>query len=346
MSIATRWLVSPDDRNRFCRAITSVGAVARQHSMRLARRALPLLLSTLPTLAQAQTAPAVRNWDASARLFAIQDSNAPLAGNGSGFAGSTKGPTYGLAFNGSKDLHVANRGWRVALVGSASQTYQSEPALRNFDVASLSGGLSASRNLPLGSVPSRLTLGYQFSQSWLGGSRFQNGHNANGDLTASIGSRFKLGVSAGVSSSDFRDDGTQPASTSRDSRGHNLGVHADLGFNNNRQALSASLTRQRVNASGSNFDVDGNTAALGFRSFIVFPWVVAVNASHSTSDYVSYIGIPQRAAKSDNLSVTLAGPIARDWSADLTWNASRYGSNLDAYRTSRQQVMVGLGYKF
>ena len=55
---------------------------------------------------------------------------------------------------------------------------------------------------------------------------------------------------------------------------------------------------------------------------------------------------PGSAAKTDNLSVTLAGPIARNWSVDLTWNTSRYGSNLDAYRTSRQQVMAGLGYKF
>jgi len=307
-----------------------------------------VLMALWPSALLAETAApfTVRDWDASARLFAIQDSNAPLAGNGSGFAGSTKGPTYGMALNGSKDLYVANRGWRVALVGSATQTYQSESALRDFDVASLSGGLSASRNLPLGGIPSRLTLGYQFSQSWLGGSPFQNGHNANGDLTASFGRRLKLGVSAGVSSSDFRDDGTQPATTSRDSRGHNIGAHADLGFNNNRQALSASFTRQRINASGSNFDVDGNTAALGFRSFVVFPWVVMVNASRSSSDYVSYINIPQRTAKSDNLSVTLAGPIARNWSADLTWNTSRYGSNLDAYRASRQQVMAGLGYKF
>lgn len=315
---------------------------------RLFQRLLFALIALWSPVLLAETAVpfTVRDWDASARLFAIQDSNVPLAGNGSGFAGSTKSPTFGLALNGSKDLHAENRGWRIALVGSVSQTYQSESALRDFDVSSLSGGLSASRNLPLGSVPSKLTLGYQFSQNWLGGSPFQNGHNLNGDLTASIVSRLKLGVSASVSSSNFRDDGTQPATTSRDSRGHNIGVHADLGFNNNRQALSASLTRQRVNASGSNFDVDGNTAALGFRSFIVFPWVVAINASHSSSDYVSYISIPQRTASTDNLSLTLAGPIARNWSADLTWNASRYGSDLDAYRASRQQVIAGLGYRF
>lgn len=306
-----------------------------------------LVLLWPPALfAGADAPPVVRDWDASARMFAIQDSNAPLAGNGSGFSGSTKGPVFGLALNGSKDLYVENRGWRVVLLGGATQTYQSASALRNFDVTSASAGLSANRNLPLGSIPSKLTVGYQFSQTWLGGSAFQNGHNASGDLTASINSRFRLGVSASASSSDFRDDGAQPATTSRDSRGHNIGVHADLGFNNHRQALSASLTRQRVNANGSNFDVDGNTAAVGFRSFIVFPWVVAVNASRSSSDYVSYISIPQRTAKADNLSVTLAGPIARNWSADLTWNASRYGSNLDAYAASRQQVAVGLGYRF
>jgi len=280
------------------------------------------------------------------RLFAVQDSNVPLAANGSGYVGDTDGPTLGFALNGSKDLLAQNKGWHVALTGGLTQTYQSRSALQNFDLTSLSVGVAASRNLPLGGMPGKAAVGYQFSQSWLGGSSFQNGHNISGSLSADVGTRLKVSVFAGLSASDFADDGTQPALTSRDSTGNNLGVRADYAFNNNRQAIHASWGRQKISASGANFDVDGNTLSVGFRSFLVFPWVVVLNASRASSDYVSYNSTPQRTAQVDSLRLTVAGPISRNWSADVSWGASRYGSDLDAYRASRQQLTVGLGYKY
>jgi hypothetical protein len=304
----------------------------------------PLVLCTQTLFAQTSSQP--RDWDATLRLFAVQDSNVPLAANGSGFSGSTSSPTLGVAFNGSKDLLSQNRGWYLAINGGLTQSRQSESSLQDFDMASLAVGIAASRNMQLGSMPSKLAVGYQFSQSWLGGSAFQSGHNINSSLTADVSSQLKVGFFAGFFESNFSDDGTQPDLTSRDSTGNSFGIRADYGFNNNRQAVHASWGRQKIRASGANFDVDGDTLSVGVRSYLVFPWVAMVNASRASSDYVTYNSVPQRTAKVDNVRLIVAGPISRSWSADVSWGASRYGSDLDAYRATRRQVTAGLGYTF
>lgn len=314
--------------------------------MHLVRRIAPLLLFMIPALAYAQAAPAVRDWDATARLFAIQDSNAPLAANGSGFAQPTDGLSYGLALNGSKDLYVANRGWNLSAVGGFTRTTQGESALRDFDMTALSAGLAARRNLHLGSLPSTANLGYQAGRTWLGDSPYLMSHGVTGSISTRLTSALRIGASAGLTSSDFDNDGPQPDQSSMDSLGYTLGLNAEYAFNGGRQAINAAIGHQDTNAEGSNFDLRGQTYSLGARTFIVIPWVLMVNASHADSDYVSYNGVPQRSASNDTLRVVMAGPVSRNWSADLSWQTSRYGSNLDDYKASRRQWAFGLAYKF
>jgi hypothetical protein len=300
-------------------------------------------IATAQVQAQGMTA---RNWDATLRGFVTHDTNAPLAGHGSGFNESTSGTMFGLAANGSKDIHRAPRGWNLQGMGSVMQTYQNESALRDFDLTALTAGLTAFRHLSMMERPARMGAAYQARRDWLGGSGYQTGHTLGADLGIDITQSARAGVFANLSWNDYRDDGTQPGLTSRDSRGSVLGLRGEIGFNGNRQVLSATLRTQKINADGDNFDLDGNAAAIGFRSFLVFPWVVAVNLSRSSSEYVNYIDIPQRTASTTQLAITIAGPIARHWSADLSYSAARYGANIDDYRASRRQATLGLTYKF
>ena len=309
--------------------------------------ALPLTLTAGALVAGPPENPsAPRDWDATARLFAIQDSNAPLAANGSGYTEKTDGLSYGLAFNGSKDLYTANRGWNLSAVGGLTRTFQNESVLRDFEMSALSAGLAGRRNLNLGALPATANVGYQAGYNWLGDSPYLMSHGLTGSLSTRLTSALRAGVSAGVTRSDFKNDGPQPDQSSMDSLGYNLGLNAEYAFNGGRQAINAAIGHQDTNAEGSNFDLRGQTYSLGARTFIVIPWVLMVNASHADSDYVSYNGVPQRSASNDTLRVVVAGPVSRNWSADLSWQSSRYGSNLDDYKASRRQWAFGLAYKF
>ena len=289
--------------------------------------------------------PEARPWNLAVRASVSQDSNVPLAATDTAFAGERSSTVFGLGATGDYLLYKGAR-WSVRATGAIQQTRNADPNLRDFDLTSLSPGIQAQRALRLAGRPARLSLGYAARRDWLGGSGYATGHGATIDIGVRPKFATELGVFASAYGTNFEDEGSDPALSSRDTVAYSAGVRATQGFNSNRQALRVTLAYVKNDAKGANFVFGGPSAGVQFLSYLYGPWAMAASASFARADYTNYAVDPRRETRVRDYRLVFFGPLSRKLSADLALGRSEHRANQAIFEADRKYVSFGMTYSF
>jgi len=289
--------------------------------------------------------PEPRPWNLSLRAFASHDSNVVLAADDNSFSGDSKSNVFGVGLSGDYRLY-RDAQWTIGATGSLQQTYNGDSSLRDFNLTSFAPGLVARRAFRLNNRPAKLTLNYAARRDWIGGSGFASGHTASVDVGVRPTRETDIGVFSSVSSSNFDDEGPDPALSSRDAVSYRSGVRGAVGFNRNRQSLQGSVSYVKNDAKGANFVFEGPAAGVQFMSLVWGPWAVAASANYSKVDYTNFAVTPRRESTTHDYRVVLFGPLSRKLSADVSYSRSYYDSNQSAFEARRNNISVGLTYSY
>jgi hypothetical protein len=313
-------------------------------SRTLIRGAVVLCTAGFCHLPAAQS-PEPRAWNLLVRVSGSHDSNVPLAATETEFSGNKSTNVLGLGVNGDYRLYRDDR-LIVAATGALQQTRNGDPALREFDLTSASPGLVARYALRLGGRPARLTTAYAARRDWLGGSGYATGQVLTADVGVRPARATEVGVFGSVAYTNFDDDGTEPATTSRDAVNYRGGVRGVMAFNRYRQALQASVSYVKNDADGANFVFTGPAANVQVTSLVWGPWGASVSAGYARMTYTSFASEPRRESTLKDYRLIVSGPLARKLAADLSYGRSYYDSNQQAFEAKRQNVSLGFTYAF
>jgi len=269
----------------------------------------------------------------------------PLAATETDFSGNKSANVLGLGLNGDYRLYRDDR-LLVAATGAIQQTRNGDPALREFDLTSVSPGVLARYGFRLGGRPSTLSMVYAARRDWLGGSGYATGHVANLDVGVRPARGAEIGVFGAVGYTDFDDDGSDPGITSRDALSYRVGLRGTKAFNRYQQALQGSAFYAKNDAKGANFVFEGPGASVQAMSFFWGPWAVAASGSYASTTYTNFAATPRRESTVKDYRLTVFGPLSRKLSADLSYGRSHFQSNQEAFEAKRQNVSLGFTYAF
>lgn len=307
-----------------------------------------LLAAGLSTAGSAQAA-GDRPWNFSLRGWGGYDTNvAQVSINDTTFdssAGDSSSTVFGLMAAGDYRL-LKGSNWQIGVNGSVVQTINADDTLSDFNLTTFSPGLTARYDFRALGKPARLSGSFGMHWDYLGGHSFAMGENVNLDFSVQPTWTSEIGLFASLSHSDFKDDGPEPAKSSRDGITYRSGLRATKAFNRNRQAISASASWMQNQSDGSNFDYRGPAASLQLISYLYGPWAAALSFSYSHTEYYNYAVDPKR--ESDNYSTRLSiyGPLTKNLSADVSVGWNRNQAEPEAFRSDRINVTAGVTYAF
>lgn len=307
-----------------------------------------LLVTALGAATGTARAADDRPWNLTLRGWTGYDSNvAKVADDDNTFdsGGKSSSNVYGGMLAGNYRLYREGR-WQLTGNASILQTRNADRDLDAFDLTTVATGLSARYQFRLAGLPARLNSNLGLHWDWLGGDSYGNGQSLAFDLSVRPTRASELGWFASASHSNFIDDGSQPALSSRDGIRYASGFRGLVAFNGNRQALSSSVSWQENHAEGDNFDYRGPAASVQLTSYLVGPWAMALSGGYSRTEYTHYAVPPARESDNYNARLSVYGPLTSHLSADISLGWSRSKAEPDAFRSERKNLTVGVTYAF
>ena len=286
-----------------------------------------------------------RPWDLSFRLFTGFDDNVPLESEAADFTGDDDSSHNGTNISGSYRI-IQNSKWMTGVGATFIQNLHIESDVNDYNLTTVNPRLFADYSFQAWGKPATAGMTYLYRQDWLGGDDYEESHT----FTLNVGLRMTRDLQSAVyyqlAFEDFNDDGTDPDNTSRDATNHKVGLRATYSFDQNRRSLMMNYEYSSNRAEGDNFIFNSNRILLRFSTLMIRPLWLVLDASYTDQDYTRYDPKPRRTQGNQYYRAMLLWPLDQNLTADLSYSFGKYDGSEGRFDAERNNVVLGLTYRF
>ena len=242
---------------------------------------------------------------------------------------------------------VETNALKVNLKGSGYFTQYPDPVANDYDLMQGSVGLDTSYVTAMGGVPMMPGIAYNYSKTWLRGNSYGGNHSVVASLGFGLGSNAMATAKYSWSMADLTDDGTAPATTSRDGVSQSAGLSTNIFFANRKAALTLGYDYGWANTEGDNGDTASHSGSAGLWGRL--PWEIDGQLSYgmSRTDYTSYRGPLPRESTTRSINLSLARNITEKIKASVAVsNVAEESPDYPDMSYDRTIYSFSLGYQF
>lgn len=301
-------------------------------------------------------------WNISLRMYGGHNDNVDFVGNVDPFfMGSTDSDYIGFTGIGSVRIPVTS----YITVGGALRIDRNHhfgtqrvpiPAANEnqdeYDVSAAQPSAFAETMFVIGGRQGRVGINYNL--------RFEDGEiTALGSTAHTLGLYADLyydaytdfGVKASRTWTDFEVAFPAPALDDRDSTFTSFGFSGTRWFSGHQRSLTGSVSFNRNDAFGMNFDYHGVTVSGAFMTRIYGPVSASLNVSHDMRHYPGFVSgfIPAPGRESQTITtygLQVNWVICPGWVLDGFFNYATYDSNMPQFEGDNKNVGMGLTRTF
>ena len=303
---------------------------------------ISIFILFLPCLASGE---GLRPWDLSVRLFSGYDDNVPLDSKASRFIGDEESLCFGANLSGAYRIVQTSR-WRAGVGASVTQTLHAESDVEDYDLTTVSPNLFAQYSFMAWGKPATTGLVYTYRNDRLGGDDYEQSHALAWNIDIQPARAWHTGLYYRLAYEDFDFEGTDPDRTSRDATSHTIGLQATRIFDRNRRSIMVNYEYGCNDADGDNFEFDSHKILGRFRTLLVRPFWLVLDAAYTDQDYTKYTPEPRRTQNNWNYRAMLLVPLNPKLTADFSYSYAKYDGSEAQFDAERKKVLIGLTYRF
>lgn len=294
---------------------------------------------------EAEQAPldAPKPWSLSLQVGTEYDDNIIVAPDS--FAGETDGFRIFERANGSYDA-LDEGPWRVTADATTFHSQHTDDAFDELDLGTYGAGLTGRYAGRLDDVPFALSLRYGFDLVVLDGDVFSSTHSLRSSAFANWSPYALSQAYHEVQFGNYRDDGFNPAISSRNATLNAFGLRQYVFFENRRHYLWLGYAYRRNDAEGTNFEYRGHVVSGGAAATL--PWDVhlSLSAEYVSEDYIKFLGIESRDTDRLTLSLLLSKRLWEDLRLTIGYARTDENSTIEVLDFERGVTTVSLIYEF
>ncbi len=231
-------------------------------------------------------------------------------------------------------------GWLGEIEALTYQAQYLDSAFRRLRLSTYGLGGTIQRTTTLWSLPFIGSLKYEFRTAVLGGNSYSRSHVVTAGSQIGFTPETTTHAYYRFTRDDFRDEGFNPALSSRDADNHAVGLAQVWYFANRKGQVRVGYEFQDNRADGLNFEMEGHKLSLGGSLPVGWGMQATLGADYSRESYPKFQGPVRRKTDRRGFTAGLSKWFTRHILGRLDFAFTNEGSTYDLL-TYRRWVFGG-----